>query len=449
MDNTSNREGLTLHQSKDRELYPEVYVNVNTGTFSDQSSLFPDPFQSGADNPNGDSGSNAEEYAILINGTSPTQNQGIIIPASTFIIRVNAGTYEMSGPRVKSGTSVTATLSAVTGFTGDFPVADGYNLFTVYGKVVFTKDTDGFISGTTGATSIIVEEGNQFSSTVGWSKLDEANPEHVFQIGSVAGSKKGLQRAVFVSQVHTGPYKSAVAANPAWSDFDQATKTIELGGGSAAKVDKVTFTSDGETLLNIDADDFTVANGKPIKVAKLVETDSAGVTTDKGHVLASQDIDITDKDVEWAKYNGSSTTAGSLEIGGSNTSGVTNIDVEMTSGSKMTLKDGLGDTLELSSAGGETGIMLKASGTATRCTIGDDSMDNGFSFNCISAGTSGRSSMGKANLILEKETYGGVGIRADDIPTSHNSEAKFREVKVCHNGVPATAYILMTLPKND
>ena len=430
---------MGLHESPD-DVIPTNFGGTSTG---------------GEGDPNGDTGTSEDEYAILINGTKPVSESGTVIPASSFIIRVIAGTYTMGGPRVQDG-GVTTTLELITGFTGDFPVADGYNLFTVYGKVVFEKDGEtGLISGTTDASKIIVEEGNQFSSTVGWSKLEEANPEHVFQIGSVAGSKFKLQRAVFVSQIQVGPYEAKPAGNPVWSDFDQSTKTIELGGGGAAKVDKITLTNADELLLNIDQSDFTVEEGKPIKVSKLVETNSNGVETDKGHVLASQDIDITDKDVEWAKYNGSSTAAGLLEIGGANTSDITGIAVSMVGDGFMTfINDGsaggsAGNTLKLNANDGETKLMVNASSTTARCTIGDDSMDNGFSFNCISASTNGRASMGQGTLVLEKESYGGVDIKVDDIPTTVDSKAKFREVKVCNNGVPATAYILMTQPKND
>jgi hypothetical protein len=430
---------MGLHESPD-DVIPTNFGGTSTG---------------GEGDPNGDTGTSEDEYAILINGTKPVSDSGTVIPASSFIIRVNAGTYEMGGPRVQDGATVTTTLELITGFTGDFPVADGYNLFTVYGKVVFEKDGEtGLINGTTDASKIIVEEGNQFSSTVGWSKLDKANPEHVFQIGSVAGSKFKLQRAVFVSQVHSGPYKAGPAANPVWSDFDQTTKTIELGGGGAAKVDKITLTNADEVLLNIDKVDFTVEEGKPIKVSKLVETDSNGVETDKGHVLASQDIDITDKDVEWAKYNGSSTAAGSLEIGGANTSDITDINIEFsTYAGKMTLTNQSqpAASIELNpiqnEGTGSIAILVDGSPVAG---IGDSSLDMGPQ--TVFSSSSGQI-IGISGSVLQATSDDGGVLYADasDLPSTATSSepCKFREVKVCNNGVPATAYILMTQPIND
>jgi hypothetical protein len=443
-DNTVNkiRRGRS-RVSTSQSIYDSLPPPASSGASTGQAD------NSGEDtNPNGDTGALLGQYAIKINGTSPSEGEGVPVPSSSYTISVNDGQFTVGGSRVSPDSGeLTTILTDGPSTSASFPIGDGAQFYTVYGAVRFGKDDFGFLDEIKSASSIFVRKYDDVGSLKeGFSKLDTDEPEYVFQIGSVGGTKRGFNRWVHVSQVHVGPRGVENDPEPMWSKFDSGQKTLDIGADGKAQIDKIIFTNDGESLLNINADDFTVTTGKPIKVAKLVETDSAGVTTDKGHVLASQDIDITDKDVEWAEYNGSPTAAGSLEIGGSNTSGVTNIDVEMTNGSKMTLKDGSGDTLDLSSGS----LMLDANATGTRCSIGSDSsMNNGFAFNCVGASTGGRGSLGQANLILVKESYGGVGIRADDIPTSHDSEAKFREVKVCNNGVPATAYILMTSPKND
>lgn len=199
----------------------------------------------------------------------------------------------------------------------------------------------------------------------------------------------------------------------------------------------------------IDIDSTSIIDGRTIGVREI--KNEAGTAT--GNVLATQDVT---RGVEWAKYNGSSTSPGSLEIGGVNVdSNITNIDVSMVGNGYMTfINDGTGGgsnsaTLSLNANDGETKKMLNASGVTARCTIGDDSLDNGFSFNCMSNSSNGQASMGQGTLVLNHPSYGSVEIRAEDIPSEATSPAKFREVKVCNNGVPATAYILMTEPVND
>jgi hypothetical protein len=199
----------------------------------------------------------------------------------------------------------------------------------------------------------------------------------------------------------------------------------------------------------IDIDSTAIIDGRTIGVREI--KNEAGTAT--GNVLATQDVT---RGVEWAKYNGSSTAPGSLEIGGANVySKVTQIDVSMIGNGYMIFgNDGTeggstSDFLTLNAVGGETKKMLNAYSTTARCTIGDDVLDNGWSFNCISNSSNGRASMGQGNIAMEHPSYGSVDMDVQDLPSGNSgaSAAKFRQVKVCQNGVPKTAYVLMTAPQ--
>jgi len=377
-DNTVNkiRRGRS-RVSTSQSIYDSLPAPASSGASTGQAD------NSGEDtNPNGDTGPLLGQYAIKINGTTPSEGQGIPIPASSYSISVNDGVFTVGGSRVSPDLGeLTTTLTDGANTSANFPAGDGVEFYSVYGAVKFGKDEFGFLDEIKSASKIFVRNYNNIGSlTEGFSKLDTDEPEYVFQIGAVGGTKRGFNRWVHVSQVHVGPRGVENDPEPMWSKFDSGQKTLDIGADGKAQIDKIIFTNDSEKFLEIDVDDFTVTDGKPIKVAKLVETKDDGTESDVGHVLASQDIDISKSDVEWAEYNGSSNQSGSLEIGGDNTSGVTDINMTLDSYNNyvyITTKDGGSGTTKIGTAGDETEWVIKHQNGSGYAGIGDGVLDAG------------------------------------------------------------------------
>ena len=194
----------------------------------------------------------------------------------------------------------------------------------------------------------------------------------------------------------------------------------------------------------IDIDSTAIIDGRTIGVREI--KNEAGTAT--GNVLATQDLT---RGVEWAKYNGSSTTPGLLEIGGDNTSDITNINVEFSEyAGKMTLTNQSqpASTIVLNPIRneGSGSIFVTANGSPV-AGIGDCSLDMGPT--AVFNEAAGKVIAMAGSLLQASSTSGGVLYAdADDLPSTATSAdpCKFREVKVCKNGVAKTAYVLMTDP---
>ena len=140
-------------------------------------------------------------------------------------------------------------------FTGTFPAGDGHKIFVVYGKVVFGKDDKGFLDEIA-SQEIIVESATSYSEKEGLTGMNTSSPTLVFKIGGVSGSKEGLTRAVFVTQLQSGPKILAPSDSPLWSSFDQNDEAVILGGPNAADVKILKIVDDTGTRVNIDIDDL-------------------------------------------------------------------------------------------------------------------------------------------------------------------------------------------------
>lgn len=200
----------------------------------------------------------------------------------------------------------------------------------------------------------------------------------------------------------------------------------------------------------IDIDSTSVITGRTIGVREI--KNEAGTAT--GNILATQDVT---RGVEWAKYNGSSTAAGSLEIGGANTSDITDINIQLGNNDNYITISGnasAGNTI-IGTADDETSWVLKHETNLGYAGLGDGALDAGIhAFQSYSSGDSslaGFNSQGFFGNPGNSGTGGRFSILCSDLPSTSAGEdqALFREVKVCNNGVPATAYILMTNPIND
>jgi len=199
----------------------------------------------------------------------------------------------------------------------------------------------------------------------------------------------------------------------------------------------------GSEMVNIDTTD--IIEGRTISVRDL--KNEAGTVT--GNFLATQDFV---KGVEWAKYNGSSTAAGSLEVGGDNVdSKITNIAVDFSEYSgKMTLTNQSipSASIELNPIHNEgSGSISVLVGGNPVAGIGDCSLDMGPQ--TVFSLSSGKIIGMSGSVLQATSTSGGVVyMDASDLPSTATSSepAKFREVKVCKNGVAKTAYVLMTDP---
>jgi hypothetical protein len=160
----------------------------------------------GGNEPNGDISPDAE-FSITINGTASTQDpQGIVIPATSFTLGCVDGTYTLTHPNVNSSTAPSDTvekeISLNQSLSATFPVADGDEIYTVYGKIKYNI-TNGKITGISNDSKIVAVAAEDVDDKVGW---DVESSTFTFNIGSVMASKRGSQRRVFVNQVHSGPY---------------------------------------------------------------------------------------------------------------------------------------------------------------------------------------------------------------------------------------------------
>ena len=212
---------------------------------SNASSGFAEDSTDGDTNPNGDTGSGDDQFAIKINGTAPSQGSGgTVIPATSFTISVNSGSFTLDAPIVRpSSNPLSESISMNTNETGTFPAGDGFIEFIVYGKITFERDADSRqYSGIVNASSRIKAlESDSMSDKIGFDNLEGDNPTFCFHIGTVRATSFSNLRRVYVTQVHTGPYLRSKEVSPPYEDWDSASETVTLGnksGGGAFSVKK-------------------------------------------------------------------------------------------------------------------------------------------------------------------------------------------------------------------
>ena len=217
---------------------PNFYGSNSSGGIARDSS-------DGDSDPNGDTGSGDDAFAIKINGTAPTQDSsGTVIPATSFTISVNSGDFTLDAPIVRpSSNPLTQQISMNTNETGDFPTGDGFKEFIVYGKVTFERDTTSrqYSNIVNASSRIFAIESENMTDKIGFDDLEEDNPTFCFHIGTVRATSFSNIRRVYVTQVHTGPYLRSKEVSPAYEDWDAATETVTLGnktGGGAFSVKK-------------------------------------------------------------------------------------------------------------------------------------------------------------------------------------------------------------------
>jgi hypothetical protein len=217
----------------------------------------------GDSDPNGDTGTADDEFAIKINGTAPTQgSDGIVIPASSFTISVNSGSFTLDAPIVRpSSNPLSQSISMNQNETGDFPVSDGFKEFIVYGKVTFGRDssTRQYSNIVNASSRIFAIESDNMDDKIGFSDLKEDNPIFCFHIGTVRATSFSNIRRVYVTQVHTGPYLRSKEVSPAYEDWDAATETVTLGnktGGGAFSVKKFEMADDTGVRVELELADL-------------------------------------------------------------------------------------------------------------------------------------------------------------------------------------------------
>lgn len=176
----------------------------------------------------------------------------------------------------------------------------------------------------------------------------------------------------------------------------------------------------------IDIDSTSVITGRTLGIREIIN--EAGTTS--GNLIATQDLT---QGVGWANYS-----SGDLEIGGSNTDGVADLDIDFSGVLTMT---GGTDFSFIASTTAEDSTLRMGSARVNQADVGDFVSGNPAGIYCAvnSTGISTTDSAGNPLITID----------SSDLPATVTLPAKFREVKVCNNGVPATAYILMTDPVND
>lgn len=209
-------DGITIIPNAPSVL-PDALVAQGFTTMPDDPPFASFGGQDGGDqDPNQNTGAGTAPFAIKINGAQPDTSGGTIIPASSFTIGCNSGNFTITKSGINAGGTSPQTLgpeelSLVSSFTGDFPVGDGFKEFIVFGVVVFSKNTAGFVnaivdSGNNYDTKIYVRdsENNSPQFIEGFSYLSSANPIYMFRIGTVRSTKSGILRRVYVTQIFSG-----------------------------------------------------------------------------------------------------------------------------------------------------------------------------------------------------------------------------------------------------
>ena len=170
------------------------------------------------DDPNQDTGTGDAPFAILINGSAPSQSGSTVIPSSSFTIGCNSGNFTITRAGIDAGGTSPQTLGPEeldlnTNFSGTFTTGDGFKDFIVFGVVVFSKNSEGRANaivnenaGGTYNTRIYVRDAEDSTPKFveGFSDKDTANPLYMFRIGTVRSTKSGSLRRVYVTQSVVG-----------------------------------------------------------------------------------------------------------------------------------------------------------------------------------------------------------------------------------------------------
>lgn len=245
----------------------------------------------------------SDEYAISINGVTPTDgDDGVPVVSSSFTIRAVDGTFTITSDRIANGGTLgPETLSLNPAEQENFPVGDGFLSFAVFAVVTFKKNSDNYIddivSGQGNGTKIVACPGGSFPFTFeeGFSRLDTDNPQFMFKIGIVHAQKKGLDRRVLVDQLQIGPKVVVENDTPFYADFDHANNKLTIGqgdeNGKEVKVDQIVLKDSTGVRLNIDIADLP-ATAKDDDAVKLreVKVCNSGVPA-TAFILMSKPVD--------------------------------------------------------------------------------------------------------------------------------------------------------------
>ncbi len=178
---------------------------------------------------NGDR-SGGGDFAITVNGTSPTtDSDGLPVYATSASLSCNSGNVILF-----TGTAGNQ-ISHSGSFTASFPVGSGYAYFGVYGKVIYDSATSNqrtqpstFVSG-----SIEIDTSANVATAFKDGFTRDANFDtngrlvYMFRIGVVALQKDGLNRFAYVNQLQTGDHTIDFSSE---SD-SSVTPTVDIGDG--------------------------------------------------------------------------------------------------------------------------------------------------------------------------------------------------------------------------
>jgi hypothetical protein len=188
----------------------------------------------------------------------------------------------------------------------------------------------------------------------------------------------------------------------------------------------VDIRKDGSSVVSVHGSD--VDPGKLIAVRTVTKADGTSL-----QALATEDFSLSG-DVGWANYS-----SGDLEIGGSNTDGVADLNIDFSGVLTMT---GGTDFSFVANTAAELSTMRMGSARVNEQDVGDFVSGNPSGSYCAMNNTGISTTNSSGNPLIT--------IDSSDIPETATLPAKFREVQLCNNNnVAATAYIIMTEPVDD
>jgi hypothetical protein len=238
-------------------------------------------------------------------------------------------------------------------------------------------------------------------------------------IGSQVGSEKvaGMQCTLLTGTVGIGAFASNLDDTGWLVNTNNAGEVLELTANS------MHISNSSGSVLEINSNAITQGE---ITVRTVTKADDSTL-----EVLATEDFSLSDANVGWANYSG-----GNLEIGGSNTNGVGNLTLTFTSFLKMI--GGSNFEFEVHPTAAELSKFRMGSAYINVQDIGDfvagDPAQTNDHCTMTSNGISCGDGSGDKFRLGQTDLADSTGV------------AKFREVKVCDNGVSKSAYILMSDP---
>ena len=189
----------------------------------------------GGDSTGSNEGANGDrsgggDFAITVNGTSPTTNtDGLPVYATSASLSCNSGNVILFTGT--AGNQITHSGS----FTASFPIGNGFEYFGVYGKVIYESATSNqrtqpstFVSG-----SIEIDTSANVATAFKDGFTRDANFDtngrlvYMFRIGVVALQKDGLNRFAYVNQLQTGDH----TINSSSETDSSVTPNVDIGDG--------------------------------------------------------------------------------------------------------------------------------------------------------------------------------------------------------------------------